>query len=106
MIPEILYKPKENDKKLPNTLMFILKGCPSNKLLPKLTNTVAISAGSACHSGSVKPSQVLVAMGIGSEEASCAYRISTGRHTTIKDIHIAMKEFISKAKDTLRKSNA
>ena len=96
--------PKESAKKLPNTLMFILSGCPSNKLLPKLTNTVAISAGSACHSGSVKPSQVLTAMGIKPDEAACAYRISTGRHTTIEDVQNAMHIFISTAKEMMRKT--
>jgi cysteine desulfurase len=47
---------------------------------------IAVSAGSACTSGSVEPSYVLVAMGIPLEWAMGAVRSSLGRSTTAEDI--------------------
>ncbi|MBI3637539.1 MAG: cysteine desulfurase [Candidatus Rokubacteria bacterium] len=47
---------------------------------------VAVSAGSACTSGSVEPSYVLVAMGVPIEWAMGAVRFSLGRSTTAEDI--------------------
>jgi cysteine desulfurase len=38
----------------------------------------AFSVGSACHSGSLNPSGVLVAMGLSEKEARMAIRISLG----------------------------
>jgi cysteine desulfurase len=47
---------------------------------------IAVSAGSACTSGSVEPSYVLVAMGVPVEWAMGAVRSSLGRSTTAEDI--------------------
>ena len=47
---------------------------------------VAVSAGSACTSGNVEPSYVLVAMGVPVEWAMGAVRSSLGRSTTAQDI--------------------
>lgn len=46
----------------------------------------ALSAGSACSSGKVKPSHVLTAMGFGPEIAGCAIRVSLGWTTTADDV--------------------
>ena len=43
---------------------------------------VAISAGSACSSGSLKPSPVLMAMGMSEAQAREVFRVSIGRGTT------------------------
>ena len=42
----------------------------------------AVSAGSACSSGKVEPSPVLLAMGVSAAEAQTALRISLGWATT------------------------
>jgi cysteine desulfurase len=47
---------------------------------------VAVSAGSACSSGKVKPSHVLTAMGVAADEAGSAIRVSLGWNTTAEDI--------------------
>ncbi|MBY0502224.1 MAG: cysteine desulfurase [Alphaproteobacteria bacterium] len=47
---------------------------------------IAVSAGSACSSGKMKTSHVLLAMGIPPEEAKCAIRISMGWKTTEADV--------------------
>ncbi|WP_254565952.1 cysteine desulfurase family protein [Oscillatoria sp. HE19RPO] len=47
---------------------------------------IAISSGSACSSGKLNPSPVLVAMGYSPTEATAALRLTLGRHTTAADI--------------------
>lgn len=47
---------------------------------------IAVSAGSACSSGSMKPSRVLEAMGLHPEVARCFIRISFGPHTSESDV--------------------
>ena len=47
---------------------------------------IAVSAGSACSSGSLRPSHVLSAMGLDAKAASEVIRVSIGRETTAADI--------------------
>jgi len=47
---------------------------------------IAVSAGSACSSGTMKPSRVLAAMGIAPEIAGCVIRVSFGPATSEADI--------------------
>jgi cysteine desulfurase len=47
---------------------------------------ISVSAGSACSSGSMKPSRVLAAMGLADETASCVVRVSFGPLTDETDI--------------------
>jgi cysteine desulfurase len=47
---------------------------------------ISISAGSACTSGSMKPSRVLEAMGLPAEVAGTAIRVSFGPSTSATDI--------------------
>ncbi|MBW6525601.1 aminotransferase class V-fold PLP-dependent enzyme [Sphingomonas sp. RHCKR7] len=47
---------------------------------------IAVSAGSACASGSLKPSHVLRAMGWGEEAAREVVRVSFGRTTTVAEV--------------------
>ena len=46
----------------------------------------AVSAGSACSSGKVRPSRVLAAMGLGPEVAASAIRVSIGPTTTRDEV--------------------
>ena len=45
-----------------------------------------MSSGSACHSGSGKPSHVLLAMGVDAATARSAVRISLGMDNTAEDV--------------------
>ena len=47
---------------------------------------IAASSGSACTSGSVEPSHVLLAMGIKPELAQSAIRFTLGRHNTMEEM--------------------
>jgi cysteine desulfurase len=49
-------------------------------------NGIAASSGSACTSGSLEPSHVLMAMGVKHEEAQGSLRFTVGTGTTIDDI--------------------
>lgn len=55
---------------------------------------VALSAGSACASGSLEPSPVLLALGLGTEEARGAVRFSLGRFTTPAEVESVIQELI------------
>ncbi|MDI6766509.1 MAG: cysteine desulfurase family protein [Bacteroidota bacterium] len=52
---------------------------------------IAVSSGSACTSGSVKPSHVLLAMGRDEETAKATIRFSFGRTTTFNDIEYVLE---------------
>jgi cysteine desulfurase len=52
-----------------------------------------LSAGSACASGSIEPSHVLLALGLARDEARSGLRISLGRNTTAEDCKRALAVF-------------
>jgi cysteine desulfurase len=54
---------------------------------------ISVSAGSACSSGSMKPSRVLAAMGVPAEIASCVIRVSFGPRTSDADIERFLSEW-------------
>src|SRR6266581_179701 len=56
---------------------------------------VGVSAGSACTSGNVEPSYVLVAMGIPVDWAMGSVRCSLGRGTTAEDIEYVIEATVS-----------
>jgi cysteine desulfurase len=62
---------------------------------------VYASAGSACASGAVEPSHVLVAMGMSGGEASSSVRLSLGAGSTEEDVNLAL-EVVPKAVADLR----
>ncbi|ACL24834.1 cysteine desulfurase family protein [Chloroflexus aggregans] len=52
---------------------------------------ICASSGSACTSGSLEPSHVLLAMGLSPEEANGSIRFSLGRHTTAEQIETLLE---------------
>jgi cysteine desulfurase len=53
---------------------------------------ISASSGSACASGSLEPSHVLLAMGCGSEHAHASVRFSLGRHTMVEEIDYVLAQ--------------
>jgi cysteine desulfurase len=54
---------------------------------------ISVSSGSACSSGSFKPSHVLAAMGFDEGASKSALRFSTGWATTDADIDAALAAY-------------
>jgi len=119
---EIAYKNKENDNKkekelrdyleselikripevkananlverLPGTLSFTIKYVEGESILLNLDiKGIAVSSGSACASGSLDPSHVILAIGVPIEDAHGTLRFSIGKYNTKEDIDCVIKE--------------
>ncbi len=73
--------------RLPGTANVVFRRVESESIVLGLDlKGIAVSAGSACTSGNVEPSYVLVAMGIPVDWAMGAVRFSLGRSTTAEDV--------------------
>ncbi|HPQ41026.1 MAG TPA: cysteine desulfurase family protein [bacterium] len=78
------------DDRLPNTLSLSFRGVKANSLLSEIGESVAASAGAACHADDIDVSHVLEAMGVPVEWAMGTVRFSTGRGTTMEEIDRAV----------------
>jgi cysteine desulfurase len=79
-------------KRLPTTTCLRMPGVANETQLMSLDlQGFAVSAGSACSSGRVEPSHVLMAMGVEKQEAITAIRISAGWNTQEKEIQALAK---------------
>lgn len=77
----------QNSPRVANTTCFSLPGVPADTQLMALDLAgICVSSGSACSSGTVKPSHVLEAMTIAPALASCALRVSLGWNTSADDV--------------------
>ncbi|MDI6907438.1 MAG: cysteine desulfurase family protein [Thermoanaerobacterales bacterium] len=77
----------EPERCLPNTAHFCIAGADEEAVLTALdAHGIAVSAGSACVSGSRAPSHVLTAMGVPAEAARCSLRVSLGYGNTDADV--------------------
>ncbi len=73
--------------KLPGYANLIMLGCEGESMLLQLDSKgIAVSTGSACSSGSLEPSHVLLAIGCPAEEAHGSLRVTLGRFTTDEDV--------------------
>lgn len=76
--------------RLPGNCNLTVPGLDTDIMLARLPY-IAMSTGSACSSGAIEPSSVLLAMGRTCEEAYSTIRIGLGRFTTHAQIDIATK---------------
>jgi cysteine desulfurase len=77
-----------------NTSNFAIPGLTAETALIALDlDGVCVSSGSACASGTVKPSHVLAAMGVPELLARCGLRVSLGWNTRDQDIDAALQSF-------------
>ena len=91
------------DKRLPNNINFSFRFIEGESLLIMLDmKGIAGSSGSACTSGSLDPSHVLLAIGLPHEIAHGSLRLSLGEDTTKEDLDYTLeqiKEIIQKLRD-------
>ena len=74
-------------ERLPNTSCFVSPGWKGDTQVMQMDlDGIAVSAGSACSSGKVKASRILMAMGLEPGNAACGLRVSLGPTTTKEDI--------------------
>lgn len=86
----------DRKKRLPHILSVSFGppgGVPDGEMLPANMDLegIAVSSGSACTSGSVQPSHVLLAMGRDREVAKATLRFSFGRSSTMEDVDAAVE---------------
>jgi cysteine desulfurase len=85
-IPDIKFNGHPTDC-LPGTLNVSFEGTEGEAILLYLDmEGIAVSTGSACASGSLDPSHVLLAIGLAAEFAHSSIRMSLGRDNTEKDV--------------------
>ena len=81
--------------RLPGTCNMCFRNVESESIVLGLDlKGIASSAGSACTSGSVEPSYVLVAMGLPLDWAMGSVRCSLGRSTTVEDIDYVVESVV------------
>lgn len=89
--------------RLPNNVNFSIKYIEGESILLMLDlNGIAASSGSACTSGSLDPSHVLLAMGLTHEVAHGSVRMTLSDETTEEEIDYVL-EVLPKVAERLRK---
>lgn len=85
-------------KRIPNNANFIIKDVEGEGMLLGLDmEGIAVSTGSACSSGDLRPSHVLLAIGLAEEESHGSLRVTLGKYTTKQEVD----HFISILKDVV-----
>ena len=84
----------DTERRLPNTANLRFEGADSEAVMTNM-DPVAVSAGSACSSGAIEPSEVLLAMGLSRDAAFESLRFSLGRFTTADDIDTAVESTVA-----------
>lgn len=83
-----------------------LAGTPASALVQALdVRGFAVSAGSACTSGSTKPSRILAQMGLSDAEAGSTVRVSLGAGTTDEEVRAflgALPEVLDAVREEVR----
>jgi cysteine desulfurase len=85
-IPDVQFVGHPTDC-LPNTLNVTFEGAEGEAIVLYLDlEGIAVSTGSACASGSLDPSHVILATGLSAECAHSSIRISLGRENTMEEV--------------------
>lgn len=83
--------PADATRRLPGNAHLTFAGCEGDSLLYLLDAAgVEASTGSACQAGVPRPSHVLLAMGVGEDDARGALRFSFGRTSSADDVDAAV----------------
>ena len=89
----------DRSHRLAHNLHVTVLGAPSDAVLARLSNVVAISSGAACSSGAIEASHVLEAMRLPNEAKESSLRISLGKFTTNDEIERAAALIASAIRD-------
>jgi cysteine desulfurase len=90
-VPDIVIN-AEQSLRAPHLLSVAVQGADSEALIMHLDLAgIAASSGSACSTGAVEPSHVLVAMGVPRHLALATIRFSLGRDSSLADIERAIE---------------
>ena len=101
-IPDVVVN-GDTKNRVPNLTNISFKYIEAESLLISLDlKGVSVSTGSACASGSIEPSPVLLAMGFTKERSKSAIRFSLGKDTTREDIDYVL-EILPAIVERLRK---
>ena len=77
--------------RLPNTSALLFEGVSAEALIIRLDlEGVAVSAGSACSSGTLAPSPAILSLGLAPSEAKSVVRFSLSRLTTLDEVEAAV----------------
>jgi cysteine desulfurase len=91
LIPNVQFNGRKAER-LPGTSNISFPGVDGEALLISMDmEGLAVSTGSACSSGEVTPSHVLVAMGVDSRTATSSLRFSMGWGTTEQGVNHVLK---------------
>lgn len=89
-----------NAERLPNTTNLLIPGIPSDILMDSLP-LFCVSNGSACNTGAIDPSYVLLALGLSREHARSCLRISTSVSTSGQELQ-AFLDALCAAKESFK----
>ena len=97
LVPEIVVN-GDREHRLSHNRHVSAPGVPNDAVVGRLRQSVAISTGAACTSGTHAPSHVLRAMGLPEDVQEGALRIGLGKFNTWQEVEWAAKEIASAIK--------
>jgi cysteine desulfurase len=81
-------------QRLPGNVAFSVRYVEGESMLLQLdAQGFMVSSGSACASGSLEPSHVVLALGLRAEEAHGSMRVSLGRENTVEEVDAFLDAF-------------
>ena len=93
----------DTKQRLPGNLNIMFPGSDASSILSSLGTQIAASTGSACNSGFIEPSYVLLALGLTLEEANNSIRFGFGRFCSKEDAVCAAALIADKAEHFRRR---
>ena len=99
-IDDIYYNgPKDTSKRLPSNANFSFEFIEGESILMRLDMAgIAVSSGSACSSGSLEPSYVLLSIGVPIEVAHGSIRFSFGKNNTLEEVDYTVEQLVQTVK--------
>lgn len=86
-------------ERAPHCTNLVVRGVDGDALVASLAKSVQLSNGSACNGLEPRPSHVLVAMGLSSQDAASAVRLSIAHDTTTTDVATAAQRVAERVRE-------